>query len=88
MNLNLMSFLLGKVVAEKLGEQRATQLGLIAGMMPGFQGVLISAVIAQREETPAKSPIDPKVAEEQAAMLKRLQDLFGAPPSASLKRAT
>jgi hypothetical protein len=81
MNMNLMTFLVGKVVAEKLGEQRSTQLGLVAGMMPGFQGVLMSALIAQREE-PASStkPVDPKTAEQQAAMLKRLQDVFA--PSA------
>jgi hypothetical protein len=85
MNLNLMNFLVGKVVAEKLGEQRSTQLGLVAGMMPGFQGVLMSAVIAQREEAPTSTkPIDPKVAEQQAAILKRLQEVL-TPPAAALK---
>lgn len=82
MNLNLMNFLVGKVVAEKLGEQRSTQLGLIAGMMPGMQGVLMTAVIAQREESPATKPVDPKVAEQQAAMLKRLQDVLATPAGA------
>ncbi len=73
MNLSLMSFLIGKVVAENLGEARSTQLGLVAGMMPGMQGVLLSAVIAQREEPAAKPVIDPKVIEQQNAVLKALQ---------------
>jgi hypothetical protein len=38
MNMNVMSFLLGKTLTRDLGEERSTQLGLIAGLMPGYQG--------------------------------------------------
>lgn len=61
MNMNVMSFLVGKTLAKDLGEERSTQLGLIAGMMPGYQGVLLAAIIA-RNEAPAPAaapPIDP-----------------------------
>lgn len=87
MNLNLMTFLVGKAVADRLGEERSTQLGLVAGMMPGFQGVLVSALIAQREEEPAKPVTDPKVIEQQNAMLKRLTDALsgGGAPTAAIK---
>ena len=43
MNMNAMNFLLGKAVARDVGEERSTQLGLLAGLMPGYQGVLLSA---------------------------------------------
>jgi len=58
MNLNMMNLLVGKTIAEREGvdESRAFQLGIIAGMMPSMQGVMIAALIARRErpETPAK----------------------------------
>ena len=59
MNMNAMNFLLGKAVARDVGEERSTQLGLLAGLMPGYQGVLLSAVIARREAptTPAACAI-------------------------------
>ena len=75
MNINLMSFLVGKAVADKLGEERSTQLGLIAGVMPGYQGVMISALIASREETPpAKPAADPKSLHQQAETLREFFD--------------
>ncbi len=72
MNINAMSFLLGKTIARDLGEERSTQLGLIAGMMPGFQGVMITALIAQRETpAPPPPPTDPKLAAAQLEALKK-----------------
>jgi hypothetical protein len=58
MNMNVMSFLLGKTLTRDLGEERSTQLGLIAGLIPGMQGVLVTAIIGQRE-TPATTPPAP-----------------------------
>ena len=87
MNLNLMSFMLGKMVADKLGEQRSTQLGMIAGMMPGFQGVMISALIAQREEPAASAVVDASVVAQQNQLLKKLFDeLAAAGPKAVVKQ--
>lgn len=80
MNLNLMTFMLGKAVADKLGEERSTQLGMIAGMMPGYQGVMISALIAQREEPPATPVVDPRVVAQQNELLKKLLDELTAVP--------
>jgi hypothetical protein len=83
MNMNVMSFLLGKTLTRDLGEERSTQLGLIAGLMPGMQGVLVTAIIAQRE-TPATTPPapDPKVVGQQIEALKKLIDsaLAGSQP--------
>ena len=79
MNMNAMNFLLGKAVARDAGEERSTQLGLLAGLMPGFQGVLLSAVIARREAAPAPAPTpatDPKIAAEA---LKRFLDALNPP---------
>lgn len=57
MNLNMMNLLVGKMFAEREGlpESRSFQLGLIAGMMPSMQGVMMAALIARRErpEPPA-----------------------------------
>lgn len=86
MNLNLMSFMLGKAVADRLGEERSTQLGMIAGMMPGYQGVMISALIAQREEPPATVVLDPRVVAQQTELLKKLiDDLSAGPKAVALK---
>jgi|JI10StandDraft_1071094.scaffolds.fasta_scaffold02799_8 hypothetical protein len=85
MNMNAMNFLLGKAVARDVGEERSTQLGLLAGLMPGYQGVLLSAVIARREAptTPA-APVDPKVVAQQQEAIKRLLDSL-TPPAAVAK---
>lgn len=76
MNLNVMNLLVGKMLAEGQGlsEQRSFQLGLIAGMMPGFQGVLVTAMIAQREAPTPAPPIDPKLAAQQSEALKKAID--------------
>lgn len=88
MNLNVMSFLLGKTMARDLGEERSTQLGLIAGMMPGLQGVMITALIAQREEpAAAPAPSDPKQAAAQLDALKKaIEALSGSAPTAPTAR--
>ena len=85
MNLNLMAFMLGKAVAEKLGEERSTQLGMIAGMMPGYQGVMISALIAHREEPKATPALDPRVAAQQVELLKKLVDDLATAKPVALK---
>jgi hypothetical protein len=57
MNLNLFQFLVGQAIGRSndLPEDRTTTLALIAGMMPGMQGVVLTAIIAQREKPePAK----------------------------------
>ena len=53
--------------------------------MPGYQGVLLSAVIARREAptTPA-APVDPKVVAQQQEAIKRLLDSL-TPPAAVAK---
>ncbi|MBL8627843.1 MAG: hypothetical protein JNK64_41545 [Myxococcales bacterium] len=60
MNMNVMSFLVGKSITSDLGEERSTQLGLIAGLMPGYQGVLLAAIVARQETPPTPAPTDPK----------------------------
>lgn len=76
MNMNIMNFLLGKAVASEAGEARSTQLGLLAALMPGYQGVLLSAMIARREAV-APPPPDPKVVAQQAELLKKLLEVAG-----------
>ncbi|MBK9035866.1 MAG: hypothetical protein IPL61_32225 [Myxococcales bacterium] len=78
MNMNVMSFLVGKAVTRDLGEERSTQLGLVAGMMPGYQGVLLAAIMARQEKpaTPAPAPTDPKGTESA------FDDLLGNRPTA------
>lgn len=91
MKMNAMSFLLGKTLARDLGEERSTQLGLIAGLMPGMQGVLVTALIAQREApaAPPLPPVDPKVVAQQLEELRQaIEAAVGTrPPASSVKGA-
>jgi|GEM_PF-6520738 len=76
MNIDVMKLLVAKTIATNQGasEERSFQLGLIAGMMPGFQGVLLSALVAQNEApaTPAgTAPTDPKALQHQLEAQKK-----------------
>jgi hypothetical protein len=73
MNMNFMSFFVGKTVASDLGEERSTQLGLISSLMPGSQGVLMAALIARREAPATSAPVDPKAVEAQRKMLQAIE---------------
>jgi hypothetical protein len=57
MNNSMMNVLLGKMFGDQnnLSKDRAFQLGILAGMMPGMQGLMMAALIARRERPPAKA---------------------------------
>ena len=59
MKLDMMKVVIGHAAAKQQDatDSRAFQLGLIAGMMPSYMGVLMASFIAKREK-PAKP--DPK----------------------------
>jgi hypothetical protein len=53
-----MNLLMVKLMTERdVGSSRAMQLGLVAAMMPGMQGVLMATLIARNEAVAAAPPI-------------------------------
>lgn len=64
MPFNLISFLLGRAILSQEGvdPDRANQLSILTGFLPPMQGLVITAVVGQREApTPiAQPPITPE----------------------------
>lgn len=58
--ISAINLLLGKALAERegLSDDRALQVGLIAGLMPGMQGVLLATLLARREAPVEKAPVE------------------------------